>query len=401
MNGRAGESPARVVRVITRLNVGGPARQALLLTRALEQRGFEPELLFGSETPNEGHLPPAGVRHVHIPSMKRDIDPVSDVRAWRVLARLMRASKPQIVHTHLAKAGALGRLAARRAGVPIIVHTFHGHVLERYFSSPTTRLFVGIERRLALRTDALIAVSASVRDELLAMGIGRPDHWHVMPVGVEIDDLLRSDLEIQEARLRLGLPTRRPLIGFVGRLVAVKDLPTFIDAAARVAGAMPTASFVVAGDGELRKQVESRARGVLGSRVHFTGWVSDLPSLYAALDVVVLTSLNEGTPTALIEAGAAGTPVVATRVGGVPDVVRDGVTGLLAPPKDAHGIAQRVIGLLGDADRRRAMGVAARHWVRDRFSGSRLVDDTASLYRELLARSSVTGAFRERGRDGS
>jgi len=376
--------PPLVLRVITRLNVGGPAHQALFLHRALPERGFGAELISGSEGSEEGRL--GEDHHNRLPALKRRLHPVDDLAAGRALHGLIQRLGPQVVHTHMAKAGALGRIAAGRVGVPVVVHTFHGHVLSGYFPPPVQSAFIAAERFLARRTDALIAVSPEVRDQLLALGVGRPSQWRVIPVGVELDAFLKDGSDPAEARRHLGLPADGPIAGTVGRLVAIKDHETFFRAAARMLSVRSELAFVVAGDGDRRRELEERAAHILGDRIRFLGWVSDLPRLYAALDVVVLTSRNEGTPTSLIEAGAAGKPVVATRVGGVPDVVRDGETGFLVPPGSAEAVAGRTLDLLNDPDAARAMGTAAREWVQERFSAERLADDLAALYRELLAR---------------
>jgi glycosyltransferase involved in cell wall biosynthesis len=375
------------MRVITRLNVGGPARQAILLTDAIRARGFVTELVWGSVGPGEGEIPPPpGAPNTHIRELKRELRPADDVRTLLRLVRLMRTRRPDVVHTHMAKAGALGRLAARRAGVPVVIHTFHGHVLEGYFSGWKSRAFLATEHRLARMSDALVAVSPAVRDELLALGIGRPGQWRVIPVGLDLHDLLSCEVDRAQAREALGLPETGPVVGIVGRLVAIKDHVTFLDAASRVARERPDVTFIVAGDGELRSQLEVRARHLLGDRCRFLGWVMDLPTLYAALDVVVLTSRNEGTPVALIEAGAAGKPAVATRVGGVADVVQDGKTGLLVQPGDPQAVAAGISALLDDPGRARALGEAAKREVGSRFTIERLADDLAGLYSELLAR---------------
>jgi glycosyltransferase involved in cell wall biosynthesis len=287
----------------------------------------------------------------------------------------------------MAKAGALGRVSAARARVPLVVHTYHGHVLEGYFSRPITRAFLAAERALARRTDILIAVSAAVRDELLGLGIGRPEQWRVVPLGLDLDQLLAGPLDRTTARQRLGLPVDGPAIGIVGRLVPIKDHETFLEASARLATIHPDAIFVVAGDGELRASLEQRARRLLGNRVRFLGWCHDLPALYGALDVVVLTSRNEGTPVALIEAGAASRPVVATSVGGVADVVRESETGLLVAPGDPGAVTEAVSGLLKEPDRAVVIGEGAKAWVQERFSAHRLVVNTASVYEQALADS--------------
>lgn len=377
-----------MVRVITRLNVGGPARQAVLLTDVLRSFGYETELLWGAEEAEEGRIEiPHGVPNTHLPDLRRALHPAHDLKALRALARLLSARRPQVVHTHMAKAGALGRIAAWRSKVPVVVHTFHGHVLEGYFSRPVSAAYVAAERSLALISHALIAVSPAVRDELLSLGIGRPSQWRVIPVGLDLGDLLEADGDRVAWRRALGLPEDGPVVGIVGRLVPVKDHATFLEAAARIRRERPDVTFVVAGDGELRASLEARARRELGDRCRFLGWVKDLRSLYGAIDVAVLTSRNEGTPVALIEAAAASTPVVATRVGGVADVVVDGRTGHLCPPGDPTAVATAVLGLLEDATKAHRMGAAARETVRDRFTIERLANDLADLYRELLDRS--------------
>jgi glycosyltransferase involved in cell wall biosynthesis len=374
----------RLLRVITRLNVGGPARQAVHLHRSLQDRGFDCRLVTGSEGPSEGRIDPGAERVAVVPQLRREVAPVDDVAAARAIRRMVGGWRPEIVHTHLAKAGALGRFAAARADVPVTVHTFHGHVLDGYFSAPIARAFLAVERRLAARTTALVAVSTAIRDELLDLGIGRPGQWRVVPVGLELGPLLASRLDPAEARRRLGLPDAGPAVGIVGRLVPVKDHPTFLRAAARLARERPDAVFVVAGDGESRRTLETSGRDLLGDRIRFLGWVDDLPALYGALDVVVLTSTNEGTPVSLVEAGAAGRPVVATRVGGVAEVVEDGRTGTLVPPGDPVATAAAVGRLLADPASAGAMGAAARGSVASRFDAARLDAALIELYRDLL-----------------
>jgi len=375
----------RVTLVVTRLNVGGAARQIRLLHAGLAERGFEPFVVSGREGAREGRLAVDGPNAAVIPSLVREMRPLDDVRAFRSIERLLREQRPSVVHTHLAKAGTLGRVAARRSGSPVLVHTFHGHVLRGYFSPAVSRVYLEVERRLASRTDALVAVSQHVRDELLELGIGRPERWRVIPVGIELEAYADTG-SMEAARARFDLPATGPLIGVVGRLVPIKDLETFLRTAARIAASHPDAAFVVAGDGELRRALEARARSLLGDRVWFLGWVQDLPALYAALDVVVLTSRNEGTPVSLIEAGAAGRPVVATRVGGVSEVVDEGVTGWLVSPANDVALAARIAGLLDRPEEAAAFGVAAKALVAGRFSAAKTVEAHAELYRELSKR---------------
>jgi len=376
----------RVLHVITRMNIGGPARSLLALMPELRALGFDTLIAFGTPEPEEGEIVPGPDEPAfRIAALRRPIDPAADQRAITDLTRLANRYRPDIVHTHLAKGGALGRSVARRVKAGGVVHTFHGHVLEGYFASPANSAFVMAERRLAKRTDALVTVSNATRDDLLGLGIGRPEQWHVLPYALDLAPLLELDLTTDEAREGLGLPAGAPIVGIVGRLVPIKNHMLFLEMAERVSASRPDVVFVVAGDGELRSALEDEA-APLGDRVRFLGWATDLPALYAALDVVVLTSLNEGTPVALIEALAAARPVVATDVGGVSDVVEHGSNGFLAASGDAEGLARGVLELLEDPDRGRAMGEAGRAGVAERHSAARVAEATVELYRSILSR---------------
>ena len=374
--------PIRVLHILTRMNIGGPARHVLALTAALRELGHETLIAFGTPDQGEGELAPQDEPSVRIAALRRPLDPASDQRAVTELTRLIGRYQPDVVHTHMAKAGALGRSAARRTKGSKTVHTFHGHVLEGYFASPSNSAFVVAERRLAKRTDALVAVSRSTRDELLELGIGRPEQWRVLPLALDLGPILRARIDQAEARRALGLPLDVPLVGIVGRVVPIKNHVLFLEAVGQVLERIPAATFVVAGDGELRSMLEVEAES-LGGRVRFLGWVSDLPALYAALDVVVLTSLNEGTPVALIEAAAAGRPVVATDVGGVAEVVEGG--GYLVPSGDAGALADAIEALLADPGLRTRLGEAGRDGVAERYAAERVGAATADLYRELRA----------------
>jgi glycosyltransferase involved in cell wall biosynthesis len=378
--------PVRVLYVVTRMNVGGPARHLQTLMPLMRERGFDPLLVYGSTGSREGELVPGGDEHaIRLPVLRRRIDLTADLRATRQLTRLMREHRPAVVHTHMAKAGALGRIAARRAGVPAIVHTFHGHVLEAYFSPPLNAALVRAERYLARHTDALIAVSPANRDDLVRIGIGAEGQWRVIGYGVDLAPLLGIALDPGEARRSLGIPPDVPVVGIVGRLVPIKNHRLFFEAARAVLNEHPETVFVVAGDGELRGTLEVEAERALGDRVRFTGWVLSLPPLYAALDVVVLTSLNEGTPFSLIEAAASGTPVVATDVGGVSETVVHVETGFVTPPGDASALAREVSRLIGDRALARNMGEAGRRHAEAAFSPATMADKIAGLYREILA----------------
>jgi glycosyltransferase involved in cell wall biosynthesis len=369
-----------VVRVVTRLNIGGPARHALLLTRQLADE-FPTLLAVGTPSPVEGEMSDPAVRIARVP-LVRPIRPAADAHALAVLRGLLRGATPRLVHTHMAKAGLVGRVAALTLhDRPRTVHTFHGHVLTGYFSRPAERAFLELERRLARRTDALVAVSTEVRDALLDLGVGRSAQFHVIPIGLDLAPNLAVNGHHGALRARLGLAVDTPLVGVVGRLVPIKDHGTLLDAIER----LPGVHLAVIGDGERRGALEAGSRHAgTADRVHFTGWCNDVPAALANLDVVALSSRNEGTPVALVEALAAARPVVATDVGGVRSVVRDGVSGWLVPPGDVARLADALSRLLADPAERRRMGAAGRADVAHRFGEERLVGDIRMLYRDLL-----------------
>lgn len=386
---RGGAQRIRVVRVIARLNVGGPALHATLLTERLDPARYDSLLVSGTEDPTEGNYlalqGKALARLSVLPALGREIRGGQDLAALARLVGLMRRVRPHVVHTHTAKAGTLGRLAAFLTRVPVIVHTYHGHVFHGYFSPAKTRAFLAIERWLGRRTDCLLTVSESVRGELLRLGLGPPERLRVMPLGLDLDRFLACEARRGELRAELGLGEGAALVGIVARLVPIKAHEVFLEAAARLAALLPESRFLVVGDGERRPALEAEARRLgLGDRVRFLGWRRDLDRIYADLDVVVLTSRNEGSPVSLIEAMAAARPVVGTRVGGVPDLVEDEVTGRLVPSSDAPALAEAVRALLADPTRRRELGQAGRRAVVAPFGAERLLADMDRLYAELL-----------------
>ncbi len=380
--------PIRILRVIARLNVGGPAIHATLLTERLNPERFATTLVTGTEEAGEANYLALHGRTMTVevlPDLGREIRPLQDVRTvWRLM-QIIRRERPHIVHTHTAKAGALGRVAAILSGVPIVVHTFHGHVLRGYFSPAKTAVYRLIERVLALGTDRLLTVTDRVGQELLALGVGRPAQYQTLPLGFDLAPLLSAERRRGELRNELGVGDA-PLVGIVARLVPIKAHEVFLAMAARVRESYPSAVFVIVGDGELRGTLETQAaqRGLTGA-VRFIGWRADIDRLYADLDVVALTSRNEGSPVALIEAMAAGVPVVSTAVGGVADVVEHGQTGLLAPMDDDQALARHVVTLLGDRDAGRRMGQLGRSRVAITYGSGRLIADIESLYEQLLS----------------
>ncbi|HEY2946150.1 MAG TPA: glycosyltransferase [Vicinamibacteria bacterium] len=380
----------RVLRLFSRLNVGGPSIHVILLTAGLKDRGYETHLVIGQESPREGNLfdlaARKGVDCVALPGLGREVRPWRDLRALLGLYRMMKSFRPHIVHTHTAKAGMLGRVAARVAGVPVVVHTFHGHVLRGYFGPLTTAFYRAVERRLGASADVLVAVSDAVKRDLVALGVAPAAKIRVIPLGLDLEPLAGA-LPRGSLRGEAGVPEEAPLVGIVGRLAPIKDVGTFLRAAAAVRAAVPAARFAVVGDGEERGRLEAeRARLGLADGVFFHGWRRDMAAVYGDLDVVVNCSRNEGTPVALIEAMAAGRPVVATRVGGTPDLLGDGRRGLLVPAGDADALAAGVVEALRGSDAVLARAREARAYVLAHHSSRRLIEDVDALYQELLSR---------------
>ncbi len=336
----------RVMRVIARMNVGGPALQITQLMRGLGAEYFDQRLYSGFVGPGEAdyvRLCAPDVEVQRIPALGRTVRPADDIRSLALLTAAMRDFRPHIVHTHTAKAGTIGRLAAILAHAPVRVHTFHGHLLHGYFSPAKTRLVVMAERALARFSDRLVAVGDSVRDDLVAAGVGRAAQYVVVPPGTALGAL--PDRVV--ARDKLDLPPAAPVVAYVGRLTGIKRPDRLLDVARAVFREVPGVRFLICGDGDLRDGDlrQSAAGGDLSGCLRLLGWRSDVETVYAAADVVLLTSDNEGAPVSLIEAGLAGRPAVATRVGGVPDVVRDESTGLLVArvhaPAEAAAAARR------------------------------------------------------------
>lgn len=331
-----------------------------------------------------------GVAPTLIESMRRNPGP-SDVTAlWR-LVRMLRHDRPDIVHTHAAKAGTLGRTAAliafpRRSDRPLLVHTYHGHSLTGYFTSRTARLYRTIEQWLADRTDVLVAVSAEVRDDLVRLGVAGPERFVVIPLGFDLARFLDDSDRVRRReaiRTQWGLDADDEVVTLIARLVPIKRVDRFLRVA-RLLDQRPRARFVVVGDGELRGQLAASPDArALGERLIWAGFRRDMPDVCFASDVVMLTSDNEGTPVSLIEAQAAGVPVVGSNVGGVGSAVRDGETGVLVAPENVPGLAAAVEKLLADADLRSGMAASGRRHAAESYNVQRLVDDHDSLYRRV------------------
>lgn len=382
----------KVLRVIARLNVGGPALHVAYLTSGLAERGYDTTLVAGSIARGEESMAfvadERGVKVEPLVELHREISPVRDLRAMLRLAQVIRRERPAILHTHTAKAGAVGRIAAllaRDARPPIVVHTFHGHVLRGYFNRLATFGFRTLERWLARTTTALVAVSPEVRDDLVALHVAPATKFTVVRLGIDLGSRVDNDgAQRSETRRQMGLGEDAFVIGWVGRMTAVKRTDAVVRTLQKLVERGVDAYVVLVGDGPDRNQLEQYAHdlGVI-RRCLFLGYQEDVARFYDAVDVLLLPSINEGTPVSVIEALAARRPVVATRVGGIPDVVRDGVDGFLVDDPDE--LAARLEELAADPDLRARMGAAGRERVFGRYAVDRLVDDVDQLYRRLLA----------------
>jgi glycosyltransferase involved in cell wall biosynthesis len=390
--------PLRIAIVIARLNVGGPATHVFELSAGLPRDRFTVRLIAGREGRGEAGMhylaEEMGLKPEILPALSPHLGP-SDLVASLQLFRLFREWKPDVVHTHTAKAGAVGRAAARAAGVPVVVHTFHGHVLRGYFSPPAEAFFRAVERWLGRLTDRIVTLSPALKADLESMGIAPAEKITVVPLGMNLAPFFECRARRSELRAELGLRGDEPLIGTVGRLVPIKNQRVFLDAARSMVDSGSPARFIVVGDGELRGTLQEYAAALgLAERVRFLGWKKDMAPVYAALDLFSLTSDNEGTPVAAIEAMAAGAPVVATAVGGVPDVVREGETGRLVPPGDATALARAWRAAFADGPATGRMQARARREVEERFGREQMLAAMADLYTELVAFKS--GASRPR-----
>ena len=407
----------RILRIIARLNVGGPARHVVWLTEGLKPEGYETLLVAGVVPATEDDMSyvahESGVQPLTLPEMSREISVKDAVTIWK-LFRLMRRERPDIVHTHTAKAGTVGRLAgmmysalAGKSRPCSFVHTYHGHVFHSYYGKSKTRVFLAIERLLArFATDRIVVISEQQRREINEVfRVGRREQFAVIPLGIDMSVYASWRERRPRLRAELKLKDDDVLIGIVGRVTAIKNHRLFLEAAALLKKRIGLkVSFVVIGDGNLRRDLEERAKSLgLENDVSFLGTRSDPENFYPALDIVALTSLNEGTPLTLIEAMANARPVIATSVGGVVDLLGTPAAqaddapgyqicqrGVSVASGDAEGFARGMARLIEDAGLRADLGRTGLEFVTRNYAKERLLTDMAELYRDLLRAESVT-----------
>jgi glycosyltransferase involved in cell wall biosynthesis len=386
------EEPIRVLRVIARLNMGGPAIHVTRLAAGLETRGYHTTLVAGSLAWGEDSMAflaeRLGVSVVSVPEIQREISVLHDLRSILRIASLIREERPHILHTHTAKAGAIARAAALLAGdarPPVVLHTFHGHVLKGYFDPSRTAVFRQVERSLARASDVLIAVSPEVRDDLVELGVAPREKFAVIRLGIPLAERLADATVDRDYRHLYGISRDAFVIGWVGRMTGVKDAGAVLEIVRATRERGVDAVLCMVGDGPDRDRLEQLARDLgIARSCFFVGYQSEIAGYYRLFDAFVLPSVNEGTPVSAIEALASETPVVANRVGGVPDVVRDGVDGFLVEAGDVDGAAARLAELADDPRLRMQLGESGGARVLGRYSVARLVDDVDRLYRALL-----------------
>jgi len=376
-------SPIRVMRIIARMNVGGPAVQVSGLMRDFNSNEFEHRLYTGfCATDEADYLDSVAtdIKAIRIDGLGRRVSLRGDIRAFLSLVKAIREFKPHIIHTHTAKAGFLGRLASLVSlQKSVRVHTFHGHLLNGYFGSFKRTLVVIAEKSLAFITRQLLAVGDKVRQDLLEAGIGSKEKFGLMPPGLAIGNLPSKN----DTLTFFGLNNERMQCAFIGRVTQIKRPDRFLEVVSEIKKRNIGLDFFIAGDGELLEVCRERIIAE-SLPVKVLGWQSNIEKVLSAADIVVLTSDNEGTPLSLIQAGMAGLPVVSTNVGSVPEVVLDNATGLITS-LDVQEIADALEKLVSDKALRAQLGIAAQEFTLANFGVQRLVRDHELLYKKLLS----------------
>jgi glycosyltransferase involved in cell wall biosynthesis len=383
----------RIVHVIARLNVGGAALHVLQLAHEQARRGHHVIVVAGTLAAGEESMEyvadELGVELLRLPVLQRELSPRADSAAILALRQIIRERRPDVLHTHTAKAGATGRLAALIAGRArprALVHTYHGHVLSGYFSRRWERLFRLIERLLAHATGTLVAVSEEVRDDLVGFGVAPARRFAVVPYGFELPAWSDVDEESRHTlRGEIGAGDDTFVVGWAGRLTAIKRPLDLIRTQRALLDAGVDSLLVLVGDGEDRPEVEALAADLgVADRCRLVGFQKSIRPWYASFDALLLTSANEGTPVVAIEALAAARPVVATRAGGTGTVVRNGESGYLEAIGDTPALADRLAMIASDRELRRRMGAAGADDVRARFAVARMADEVDAIYDRLL-----------------
>lgn len=380
----------KILRILNRFNVGGPTYNVAYLTKYLSNE-YTTVLIGGereeSEASSEYILKELDIPYTIVPDMKRSISLKNDIKALREIISIIKKEKPDIVHTHASKAGMLGRLAAKICGVPYIFHTFHGHVFHSYFGKKKTSFFIHLERLLARWSTAIIAISDIQKHELGDIyKICSPEKIQVVPLGFDLHKFTeQTDEKRKQFRTQYNLQDDEIAIGIVGRLAPVKNHEMFIDAICNCQKqtSKKIRAFII-GDGELAEQLQTYCKNTNTEQIiTFTSWIKDVDVAYAGLDIVALTSFNEGTPVSIIEAQAAGKPVVSTNVGGISDIVQEDETALLSEI-DTEKFTEKLTRLINDDDLREKMSEKSRQFSDSKFSYVRLCTDMENVYKKFM-----------------
>jgi glycosyltransferase involved in cell wall biosynthesis len=393
----------RILRIVNRLNLGCPTYNVAFLTKYLPPE-YETLLLAGqkdeTEASSEFILEQMGIKPRYISNMHRAINPLNDLKAFFEIKRIIKDFKPDIVHTHAAKSGALGRIAAYQCGVPVIVHTFHGHVFHSYFHPLKTKFFIQIERALAKISSGIIAISNIQKKELSQeFNIAPEEKFQVIQLGFDLEKFQQNtDEKRQKFRNEFNLDNDEIAVGIIGRLVPVKNHEMFLNVAAQILKQTDKkVRFFIIGDGEERKKIETTASDKQidfikedfknkKAALTFTSWIKEVDMALAGLDIVTLTSLNEGTPVSLIEAQAANKPIVSTRVGGIEDVVIENKTAFLSGKQEVSLFVSHLLKLIEEDNLRANTGNTGKEHVMKNYTFNRLINDTDLYYKKLLSR---------------
>ena len=384
----------KVLQIITRLDKGGSAEDIFITAIGLDRRKYEVTLMSGPvEDPGQDRkkeIEECGIRHIFIPELVRNINLFKDLTALLKIYRVLRKEKFDIVHTHTSKAGFLGRLAAKLARVPIIIYTPHGHIFFGYFSSLKTKIFILLEKLASPLADKIVAKTNAEKKDYISYKITSERRLTIICSGIDLNRFkeLSSDEKLK-IKKELGIPENSLVVGTAGRLVPVKGPEFLIEASKIIVSKYPDTYFLFAGEGPLRQSLEKKAcRMGVKENIIFLGWRDDVAKIISIFDIFVLPSLNEGMGRVLVEAMALRKPIVASCVGGIPDLVAHGKNGFLVPPKNPMELAKHIQLLLEDRGEREKMGSAGQETIFN-FSKERMIEDTESLYEELRFRKNI------------
>lgn len=379
----------KVLHIITRLDKGGSAENTFLTITGLNQINYSVTLLSGPGAPPDQErrrqVEEYGIQYIYIPKLVRNIHFINDLKALIKIYNFLRREKFDIVHTHTSKAGLLGRLAAKIARVPIIIHTPHGHVFFGYFGRFKTKIFMLLEKLASRMTDIIITLTNSEKEDYIKYGIAPEHKLTVINSGVDLNRFMqRASEEAQNFKIELGIPEKSSIVGTVGRLVPVKGLKFLIKAAKLVIQKFPDTFFILAGDGHLKQNLKKQASELgIEKNIIFLGWRDDVARIISTYDIFALPSLNEGMGRVLVEAMALGKPIVASDIGGIPDLVTHERNGFLVPAKNPEQLANYIQILLENEEQREKMGHEGKK-IAVNFSKEIMVERIAELYRELM-----------------